>query len=102
MPRLEQAEVVRLIREMRDKQKRTWEETTESLRKTGHTSSRTGKPLTTPTVRYLYFNGTPEGASSTGEMDQLKLIRMMLSTKADPKSKLEMIEQIVNGSGESL
>lgn len=107
MPKMSEAEVDAFIKKSRDDDNISWDDIAKRLADKGYKSRRTHDRLTAMAVRYRYYNQmAAKAASSTtsyaianqesGAERTLELVRAALSMRTDDKSKLALIEKLLD------
>lgn len=95
---MSQEQVESFIREKRDKGNKDWAEIAKDLAKAGYVSPRTGKPVVANTVRYIYYYGfkAQHGPSAAAGGNKVTMIKEILKLKSDDKTKVNLINQILD------
>lgn len=118
MPHLPTDELVARIKKLRDEKDLNFQQIASELLKQGIKSSKTGKPISSATVRFHYFNKSrppksdrTESAILTGNQvayadaqsvgqsqaeQTLQMIRAALKMKLSDKERLAFIESVLN------
>lgn len=112
MAKMNMEDVAQIVRHERDEKGLSWDEIAQKLKKLGHFSKRTQKPLSGPTVRYYYYyrKGMKDGANGNGEVKRdlqeqtpgpsrkLELIKNVIDLKTSAEGRIELIRSILAGA----
>jgi len=103
-------DLIQLIRERKDSDRKTFEEIQQELKKSGHVSDRTNKPLTVQTIKSKYYYGDqsnrsgsfahknnlgPRSGEDLSSSIKSKLMRVLDNKDLSGAQKLEMLRLLL-------